>query len=113
MPLKNARRLVAHSLIGMKTQLVEQVEQLRQVPRCSRGLSAKRSLNDFAYYGRVSIAGFVFVNTNLFLPSGVAVVCGLAAIVLSLHRRRGLFFLGTLLGSLVSPISPGHRFRFL
>ena len=44
-----------------------------------------------------AIGAFVFVNTNLFLPLGVAVVCGLAAIVLSLHRRRGLFFLGTLL----------------
>ena len=55
MPLKNARRLVVYSLIGIKAQLVEQVEQLRQVPRCSRRLSAERSLNDFAHYGRVSI----------------------------------------------------------
>ena len=44
-----------------------------------------------------TVGEFVYVNTELFLPLGVAVVCGLAAIVLSLHRRRGLFFLGALL----------------
>ncbi len=44
-----------------------------------------------------TVGEFMYVNTELFLPLAVAVACGLAAILLSLHRRRSLFLLGVLL----------------
>ena len=44
-----------------------------------------------------AVGEFFFVNTELFLPLGVAVLGGLIAFILSLHRRRALCLIGAAL----------------